>query len=99
MQLVTKQQQATVDNSYVRHALFSAMAVSVLTIFMPTVGLCKSMGQVWPLVLMAGVVTAGTILGLLLHKKLEHDEAVQTSFARVPNVPKNDMDRDFKKAA
>lgn len=99
MYLVTKQENANADNSYARQALLHAMAVFTVAIFMPTMGLCSSMGQVWPLVLMGASVTAGTIFGLLLHNKLEHETVVQIPLTHVPNVPRNGMGHNLKKAA
>lgn len=99
MKLVPKPKKANVDNSYAPQALLNAMAALTIAIFMPTMGLCSSMGQVWPLVLMGAVVTAGTIFGVVLHKKLDHETVVQIPFTYVPNVPQNGRVLNFKKAA
>lgn len=99
MYLVPRQEKAIANTRYTRHALMNAMAAFTIAIFMPTTGLCSSMGQVWPLFLMGGVVTAGTIFGLLLHKKLNQEAVIQVPFTHVPNVPKNNMGHDVKKAA
>ena len=99
MYLVRKQETANADNSYTRQALLNAMAALTVAILMPTIGLCNSMGQVWPLVLMSAVIAVGTIFGLLLHKKLEQATVVQIPFTYVPNVPRNGRVLNFKQAA
>lgn len=98
MQLV-KNQKANADNSYVLEALLTAMAVFTVVTLTPTMALCSAMRQVWPLVLMAAVVIAGTIFGLLLHKQFENDAVVQIPFSHVPNMPRNGAGHNFKKAA
>jgi len=99
MHLVPKQENENANKGYTRHALLNAMAAFTLAIFMPTTGLCSAMGQVWPLALMGTTVTAGTIFGLLLHKKLNHETVVQIPFAHVPNVPRDNIGHNVKKAA
>ena len=99
MHLVPKQEKAFVNNGYTRHALVNAMAAFTIAILMPTTGLCSAMGQVWPLVLMGGAVMAGTIFGLLLHKKLNHETVIQIPFTHVPNVPRTNIGHNVKKAA
>lgn len=99
MHLVPKQEKAFVNNGYTRHALVNAMAAFTIAILMPTTGLCSAMGQVWPLVLMGAAVTAGTIFGLLLHKKLNHETVIQIPLTHVPNVPRTNIGHNVKKAA
>lgn len=99
MYLVSNQHRTDTDRGYAGRALLEAMLFNAVCIFLPTLALSSAMGQIWPLVLMAGVVTVGTILGILLHRKLDREAAVEIPFAHVPSVPKNVVGFNFKKAA
>jgi hypothetical protein len=97
MYVVSNQPKAQADNSYMRPAMLTATVVAAIAVIAPAIGLSKSMGQVWPLVMMAAVVTAGMVLGTVLHQKLnDDDEVVQIPFSNVPN---NVVGHNFKQAA
>lgn len=99
MHLVSNKEKVIEDNSYARQALLNSMIVAVLLVLAPAAALGKSMGQVWPVALMAGVIAAGTILGVRLHRKMNDAAVLVIPFTLAPNIPRGGTGRNFKKAA
>ena len=99
MYLVKTQNTTNVSSSYKAEALLNFMTVAAFAIIAPAVALSNSMGHIWPTVLMATVVAAGTVLGLVIHEQPDRDTVVQIPFTHVPNVPRSGTGPNLKKAA